>query len=181
MISKVYPELIIDESSSIGENCVIYPGVVIEENCVIGDNVTIQSGTLIRNGVSIGDGCFVGPFSVIRDGSKLMPGAKVGPHCEITRSTIGSKTVVAHRVFLGDTAIGSDAMLGCGVIVANTDFEKRFRTTIGDNSRIGVGVIIISPRSIGRNCFVAAGTTLTKDLPDGKRIRNIITHLVENN
>lgn len=180
-MAKKEKNFFIDKTSKLQENCTIYPGVVIEKNCKIGKNVTIQSGTIITNSVIIEDNCFIGPFSVLRDKTKISKNSLIGPHCEIVRSTIGENSKISHRAYVGDCLIGNKVFFGCGVVVANTNFEKRFKTKIGSNTKIGASSTLISPITIGENCFIAAGTILSKNIKSNTKIRMNLNYKLEKN
>lgn len=154
----------LDETSSIGKNCKIYPGVVIEKNCKIGNNVTIQNATLISNNVIIGDNCFIGPFTVVRDKTKISKNCIVGPHSEIVRSELKEGSKIYHRTFIGDTKISNDVQVGCGTVIANSNFKEKFKSVIGEKTKIGANVTLIAPIRIGKNCFLAAGSIIAENL-----------------
>ncbi|WP_052664017.1 DapH/DapD/GlmU-related protein [Mycoplasmoides alvi] len=171
----------VDKTSIVSDNSNIYPGVIIEKNCRIGENVTIQNSSLISNNVVIEDNCFIGPFTIIRENTILRKNSIVGPHCEIVRSEIGKNSKVSHRNYIGDATLGNSVSLGCGVTIANTDFNKRYKAIIGDNTMIGASTTLISPIVIGKNCFIAAGTILSKDLENNTKIRLKLNYLKEKN
>ncbi len=56
---------------------------------------------------------------------------------------------------------------GCGSITVNYDGKLKHRTTIGDDVFIGCNVNLIAPISIGNEVFLAAGSTVTDDVPTG--------------
>lgn len=171
----------VDKTCKIGKGKKIYPGVVVENNCNIGKNVTIQNGSLISNNVTIGDNCFIGPFTVIRENTTIGNNVLVGPHCEITRSNIGVNSKIAHRTYLGDVTVHDNVSIGCGTVLANTNFSDRYKSSIGSNTLIGANVTLVSPITIGSNCFVAAGTILAKDLPDSSFIRLSLDYYTKKN
>lgn len=171
----------LDETSSIGKNCNIYPGVVIEKNCKIGNNVTIQNGTLISNNVSIGDNCFIGPFTVVRDKTKVLKNCVVGPHCEIVRSELKEGSKIYHRTFIGDTKVCSDVQVGCGTVVANSNFKDKFKSVIGERTKIGANVTLIGPIEIGKNCFLAAGSIIAENLKNNSFYRLKIQKIIKKN
>lgn len=170
----------IDPQSVIGRDTIIYPGVVIENGCEIGENVIlypgsrlnharIGSGTEVQNTVmldaEVGGDCHIGPYAYLR------PGAKVGSHCrigdfvELKNCTIGDGTKVSHLTYVGDADFGSDINVGCGVVVVNYDGKDKFRSTVGDGAFIGCNTNLISPVDVGPGAYIAAGTTITDDVP----------------
>ena len=180
--SKIHDKnYFIDDTCVVSKKSKIYPGVVIEKNCKIGDNVTIQNSSLISNNVTIGNNCFIGPFSVIRENTVIKENVIVGPHCEITRSIIDEESKISHRTYIGDAKIGKSVFFGCGSVIANTNFKDRFKTKIGSQTKIGASTTLISPITIGKNCFVAAGTILSKNLKDNTKIRMKLDYLLIKN
>lgn len=171
----------LDETSSVGKNCNIYPGVVIEKNCKIGNNVTIQNGTLISNNVVVGDDCFIGPFTVIREKTKIWKNCIVGPHCEIVRSELKERSKIYHRTFIGDTKVYNDVQVGCGTTVANSNFKEKFRSIIGENTKVGANVTLIGPITIGKNCFLAAGSIIAENLKDNCFYRLKLEKIIKKN
>ena len=97
----------------------------------------------------------------------IKDGAKIGDFVEIKNSTIGERTAVAHLTYVGDSDVGSGVNFGCGVVTVNYDGEKKFRTTIGDNAFIGCNTNLVAPVKIGNAAYTGAGSTITRDVPDG--------------
>ena len=174
--------VIIEETVQIGEGTVIYPNVVLKGNTVIGKNCTLTSGTVIEN-CTIGEGCVInatqcydselcddvkiGPFSHVRPGSKIDSHAKIGDFVEIKNSYIGVGTSVAHLTYIGDSDFGKNINVGCGCVTSNYDGVNKFRCKVGDNAFLGCNVNLIAPVTVGDNVFIAAGSTITDDVPDG--------------
>ncbi|MCR5122251.1 MAG: bifunctional UDP-N-acetylglucosamine diphosphorylase/glucosamine-1-phosphate N-acetyltransferase GlmU [Ruminococcus sp.] len=166
---------------TIGRGTVIHAGTelrgntVIGENCVIGrncilENVTVGSGVDLNNVQAfdsvIDDDVKIGPFVQVRPGCHIKRGAKIGDFVEIKNSTIGEYTAVAHLTYVGDSDVGANVNFGCGVVTVNYNGEKKFRTVIGDNAFIGCNTNLVAPVKIGNSAYTAAGSTITKDVPD---------------
>jgi bifunctional UDP-N-acetylglucosamine pyrophosphorylase/glucosamine-1-phosphate N-acetyltransferase len=171
----------IDHGVSIGPDTVIHP------NCSISGATTIGSGCTIENGVSIdactlGNGCHikagsvlegsqlqaevtVGPMAHLRPGSVLSDHVKIGNFVETKKITMGVGSKASHLTYLGDAEIGSNVNIGCGTITCNYDGVNKHRTVIGDDVFIGSDVQLVAPVTVGRNSLVAAGTTVTIDVP----------------
>ena len=162
--TEISPNVILKGKTVIGENCFIGPGCVIN-NTVVGNDVklyAVQSeDAVIRDGVKIG------PFANIRPNSEIKEGAKLGNFVEIKNSVIGEKTAVAHLTDVGDSDVGCHVNFGCGVVTVNYNGQKKFRTTIGDHAFIGCNTNLVSPVKIGKMAYTGAGSTITKDVPDG--------------
>ncbi|MDD2954719.1 MAG: bifunctional UDP-N-acetylglucosamine diphosphorylase/glucosamine-1-phosphate N-acetyltransferase GlmU [Oscillospiraceae bacterium] len=172
--------VIIAADAVIGPDTVILPGTVIKPGCVIGSGCVIGPNTMLEQSV-LGDGCIVnasqiefsklgarvklGPFSHVRPNSCLLDGAKVGNFVEIKNSTVGEKTAVAHLTYVGDSDVGARVNFGCGTVTVNYDGFHKYRTVIGDDVFIGCNANLIAPVTIGDGCLIAAGSTITEDVP----------------
>jgi bifunctional UDP-N-acetylglucosamine pyrophosphorylase/glucosamine-1-phosphate N-acetyltransferase len=170
----------IDETVEIGKGTVIYPCAVLEgnvkigEDCIIGQNTRIVDST-IGNGVeiqssvilesSVGDETGVGPFAYIRPGSEIGSKCKVGDFVEVKNSKMDDGAKAAHLTYIGDADIGKKVNLGCGVVFVNFDGHDKYRSTIGDGSFVGCNANIVSPVTVGEGAYVAAGSTVTEDVP----------------
>lgn len=172
----------IDEGVRIGAGTVIYPCVVIEgdveigENCVIGQNSRIKdsvigSGTSVQSSVvldsTIGKDTSVGPFAYLRPGSQVGNSCKVGDFVEIKNSKLGDGAKAAHLTYVGDSDVGERVNLGCGVVFVNYDGSRKYRSVVEDGAFIGCNVNLVSPVHVGKDAYVAAGSTITSDVPDG--------------
>jgi len=140
-------------------NTYIYDDVEIGEDTVIHPNTTIKSN------VKIGKNCEIGPNAYIREGCELVDGVKIGSFVEIKKAKIGSGTKVPHLSYMGDCEIGEKTNIGCGTITCNYDGFKKSKTIIGDKSFVGSNVNFIAPVTIGDNTIIAAGSTITEDVP----------------
>lgn len=171
----------IDDKVKIGENVLIYPNVVIEGDTFIGNDCIIYSGTFIRNS-HIGNGNEIyssqifnsiisnenkiGPFANIREKVTIGNNNKIGSFVELKNSVIGNNNKIPHHSYVGDAKIGDGNNIGAGVILANYDGVNKHETIIGDHSFIGCNSTIIAPITIGSDSFIAADTTVTKDVPN---------------
>ncbi len=155
---------IIEGKTIIGHDCVIGPNSLISE-CMVGNGTVLNSVQAYDS--FIGDDTKIGPFVHIRPNSTIKNGVKIGDFVEVKNSTIDDRTSIAHLTYIGDSDAGKHDILGCGVVTVNYDGVKKARTTIGDNSFIGCNTNLIAPVSIGEGSYTAAGSTITKDVPDG--------------
>jgi bifunctional UDP-N-acetylglucosamine pyrophosphorylase/glucosamine-1-phosphate N-acetyltransferase len=89
---------------------------------------------------------------------------RVGNFVEIKNSTIKQNTKISHLTYIGDATIGSNCNIGCGVVFCNYDGKNKHKTIIGDNVFVGSNVNLIAPITIDNNCFIAAGSTVTKSV-----------------
>ncbi|WP_246019648.1 UDP-N-acetylglucosamine diphosphorylase [Bacilliculturomica massiliensis] len=172
----------IDETVEIGEGTVIWPGAIlcgctkIGRNCVIGhntrivdstiaDEVEIQSSEILES--TVGSFTKVGPFAYLRPNSHIGEHAKVGDFVEVKNSTLGNNSKASHLTYIGDSDVGDNVNLGCGVVFVNYDGQNKHRSVVKDGAFIGCNTNLVSPVTVGGKAYVAAGTTLTSDVPDG--------------
>lgn len=171
----------IGNNVTIGAGTVIHSGVilrgntVIGENCVLGNNCIIEN-TKVGNNVNLNnvqayesiieDDVKIGPYVQLRPNSHIMKGVKIGDFVEIKNSTIGEYTAVAHLTYIGDSDVGANVNFGCGVVTVNYNGDKKFRTVIEDNAFIGCNTNLVAPVRVGKGAYTAAGSTITKDIPD---------------
>lgn len=172
----------IDEKVRIGKGTVIYPCVVLEgdvrigENCIIGQNTRIVDSTVgddteIQSSVilssSVGSGTTVGPFAYIRPNSIVGNHCKVGDFVEIKNASIGDGSKASHLSYIGDAEVGQDVNIGCGVVFVNYDGIKKHHSVVKDGAFIGCNVNLISPVVLEKAAYVAAGSTVTGNVPEG--------------
>jgi bifunctional UDP-N-acetylglucosamine pyrophosphorylase/glucosamine-1-phosphate N-acetyltransferase len=181
-VSLVDPDqTYIDQGVRIGPDTVVHPNCTICGTTVIGSGCTIENGVSI-SGCSIGDNCHikagsvledsqlhadvsVGPMAHLRPGTVLNDHVKIGNFVETKKIVMGESSKASHLTYLGDAEIGSNVNIGCGTITCNYDGVKKHRTVIGDEVFIGSDVQLVAPVKVGRNSLVAAGTTVTADVP----------------
>lgn len=159
----IYPGTILKGSVSIDSNCVIGP------NCMISDTVIGRNTKIIYSVISesrIGANTTVGPFAYLRPGSVVGDKVKIGDFVEIKKSVIGDETKISHLTYVGDAEIGKNVNLGCGVVFVNYDGKVKNKTIVGDNSFIGCNVNLISPVEVKPNSYIAAGSTITDEVPE---------------
>ena len=171
----IYPGTILEGNTVIGEDCIIGPNSRIV-SCKIGNKVEVNNSIAIES--SVGDDTHIGPFAYLRPGSNIGKEVKIGDFVEVKKSTVGDFTKVSHLTYIGDAEIGKNVNLGCGVVVVNYDGKKKNKTIVGDNSFIGCNVNLISPVEVKDNAYVAAGSTITDEVPENSlaiaRCRQVI-------
>ena len=170
----------IDSTVKLSPGVVLYPGVILEgkceaeENAVIGPNShltdTIVSANAkvrqsVTSGAKIGESTEVGPFAYLRPGTVIGKSCRVGNFVEIKNATLGDKTKMAHLAYIGDADVGSGVNYSCGAITANYDGKNKHRTIIGNNAFIGSNANLVAPVEVGENAMVAAGSTITDNIP----------------
>lgn len=137
----------------------------IYDDVKIGADTVIHPNTTIKSGVIIGENCEIGPNAYIREGCELEDNVKIGSFVEIKKAKIGKGTKVPHLSYMGDCEIGEGTNIGCGTITCNYDGFKKSKTIIGNNSFVGSNVNFIAPVNVGDNTIIAAGSTITDDVP----------------
>lgn len=173
----------IENSVTIGVGSVIYPGVTLVGKTVIGANNVIESGVFMKNSsteadveilahsvleeAKVASGAAIGPMARLRPGADIGADAKVGNFVEIKKAKLDRGAKVSHLSYVGDAEIGENTNIGCGFITCNYDGVNKHRTKIGKNSFIGSDCQMIAPIEIGDDAFVAAGSTVTKSVPNG--------------
>lgn len=138
----------------------------IYDDVKIGMDTVIHPNTTIKSDVEIGEDCEIGPNSYIREGCKLANNVKIGNFVEIKKAIIGEGTKVPHFIYLGDCEVGEKCNIGCGTITCNYDGFHKSKTIIGNHSFIGSNSNLVAPVNIGNETFIAAGSTITDDVPD---------------
>jgi bifunctional UDP-N-acetylglucosamine pyrophosphorylase / glucosamine-1-phosphate N-acetyltransferase len=145
--------------------------VTLEPNIVFGPGVTVSKGATIHafchiEGAHIGENAEIGPFARLRPGAELAESAKVGNFCEVKKAKIGKGAKVNHLTYIGDADIGAKANIGAGTITCNYDGFNKFKTIIGEGAFIGSNSSLVAPVSIGAGAIIAAGSVITKNVPD---------------
>ncbi|HOX23552.1 MAG TPA: DapH/DapD/GlmU-related protein, partial [Elusimicrobiales bacterium] len=187
----------IDDTVEIAQDTVIYPSVCISgvseigKRCSIGPNCSLKDvrlgeGTVVKFGSCL-DGavaessCEIGPLAHLRPGAQLKNGAKVGNFSEVKKSVIGERSKVNHLSYVGDATVGSGVNIGAGTITCNYDGVKKHPTVLGDKVFVGSNVNLVAPVTVGAGAVIAAGSTITDDIPEGvlaiARERQVIKRL----
>lgn len=174
----VLPSTIIKGRTKIKTGSVVGPFSFIEDS-IIGKNVEIRASFVY--GAEIADDVKIGPFSHIRKETKIKRNARIGNFSEIKKSVIGENTKVSHLSYIGDSSLGMNINIGAGTITCNYDGKNKHKTEIGDCSFVGSNTNLVAPVKIGRGVLIAAGSTITEDVPDNKlaiaRERQVIKKL----
>lgn len=158
----IEPFTVIKGHTVIGKNCHIGPDAELRD-CVIGDHVTFWRS--VATEAKVGDFGNIGPFAYLRPKTELCDHVKVGDFVEIKNSTIGSGSKLPHLTYIGDSDVGSRCNIACGTITCNYDGFNKTRSTIGDNVFVGCNVNLVSPVTVENGAYIAAGSTITRDVP----------------
>lgn len=158
----VKPNTYLEGATKIGSNCEIGPGVRFV-NMVVGDNVNIQFSYC--HDAEIDNDVTIGPYVHIRPGSRINDKVKIGNFVEVKNSNIGKGTKLPHLQYIGDSDVGENVNIGCGTVTCNYDGKNKHRTKIGDNAFIGCNTNLVAPVTVGSGAYIAAGSTITKEVP----------------
>ena len=182
-VSIINPETVtIGHDVTIEPGATIYPntyltgGSVIKAGAKIGPNTEIHTSIVHENvkvkhslvfDSEIHADTTIGPFAHLRNHAVIGPNNRIGNFVEVKNSTTGEETKAAHLAYIGDSTTGKNVNFGCGSITVNYDGVRKHQTIIGDDVFIGCNTNLVAPVSIGDNVFIAAGSTVTKDVPKG--------------
>jgi len=170
----------IDVEVAIGRGVAIEPNVYIRGETVIGKNARITMGTKITDShigencvikssrimsSVVGDGTAIGPYANLREGNKVGKNCRISNFVELKKSQLGDGTKVAHMSYVGDATLGKNCNIGCGVVFANYNGKVKSKTTLGDGVFVGSNSNLVAPLNLDDNAYVAAGSTITKDVP----------------
>jgi len=161
--SVVQPGASILGSTVIGERCEIGQGALIS-SCSIADDVVVKAGSVLEGAV-VHEEVAIGPMAHLRPGSELSAQVKIGNFVETKKVFMGQGSKASHLTYLGDATIGKHVNIGCGTITCNYDGVNKHQTIIEDEVFVGSDVQLVAPVRVGRNSLVAAGTTVTRDIP----------------
>ncbi|MFN6529293.1 bifunctional UDP-N-acetylglucosamine diphosphorylase/glucosamine-1-phosphate N-acetyltransferase GlmU [Nostoc sp. ChiSLP03a] len=163
------PDVIIEPQTHLRGNTVIQtgshigPGSLIE-NSQLSENVTVQYSVVINSTVQAGSR--IGPYTHLRGQVQVGAGCRVGNFVELKNTQLGDRTNAAHLSYIGDTVVGNQVNIGAGTITANYDGVKKHRTKIGNRTKTGANSVLVAPLTLGDDVYIAAGSTVTEDVPD---------------
>ena len=162
--TTIYPCVVLEGDVTIGENCLIGQNTRIVDS-VIGDGTKIQSSVILES--RVGNDTSVGPFAYLRPNSTIGSGCKVGDFVEVKNSSMGDGAKASHLTYIGDSDVGERVNLGCGVVFVNYDGSRKYRSVVEDDAFVGCNSNLVSPVHVGKKAYIAAGSTITTDVPDG--------------
>lgn len=167
-----------------GSDVYIDVNVILEGRVALGDRVRLGAGCLIRDseigadtevfphcvveGAIIGPDCRIGPFARVRPSASLGAEVHVGNFVEVKNSQLGQGSKANHLAYVGDATVGARVNVGAGTIVANYDGANKHRTLIEDDVHTGSNSVLVAPIRVGAGATVAAGSTVTREVPAGK-------------
>lgn len=161
--TEICQNITIKSGTKIGSDCVIGSGSMLDR-AVIHDGVDVLSSVILESEVD--EGTHVGPFAYIRPNCHVGKEVKVGDFVELKNSNIDDGTKISHLTYIGDSDVGKRVNFGCGTVTCNYDGKKKYRTTIGDDCFVGCNTNFVSPINVGDGVYIAAGSTITEDIPE---------------
>ena len=186
----------LSEGCQFGRDVVIEPQTHLRGRCLIGDESRLGPGSLIEDAelgrgvsvvmsvvrqASVGDEVSVGPYAHLRPAAVIGNNCRIGNFVEVKKSTVGEASKVNHLSYIGDAELGASVNVGAGTITANYDGVNKHRTVIGDGSKTGANSVLVAPIQLGNKVTVAAGSTLTKNVPDGALALGRAKQLIKEN
>ncbi len=171
----------ISPEAIIGQDTVVYPGTTIHGKTIIGEDANIGPNTEIKDSKlgnmsvvkqsvihdsEVGNAVNIGPFAHVRPASQIGDEVKIGNFVEVKKSVMGHGSKASHLSYVGWMPMGKDVNLGCGSITVNYDGKKKYLTKVEDGAFIGCNVNLIAPVTVGKGATVAAGSTITDDVPE---------------
>lgn len=172
----------IEMDVKIGSDTVIEPGVYLKGKTVIGEDVVVGAHSVIKDSeiadnvvirqsvieeAKVGKNSDIGPHGHLRKGSVLGENVHIGNYVEVKNTTIGDHSKAGHHAYIGDAKLGNHVNIGSGVVFANYNGKDKNETMIGDYTFVGSNSVLVAPVNIGKEAFVAAGSSITKDIPAG--------------
>jgi len=158
--------VLLEGKVTLGDRVRVGPNVVLRD-VTIGSDCVIHPNSVLEQSV-LGAGCIIGPYARVRPGSKLGANVHIGNFVELKKTEIDDGSKANHLTYLGDAVIGKGVNVGAGTITCNYDGVNKSTTTIEDGAFIGSGNMLVAPVRIGKDATTGAGSTITKDAPDGQ-------------
>lgn len=166
---QLEPDTVIEPQSHLRGKTMIRAGSRIGPNSLIENSDIGEQSTVLYSVVSdsqLQPQARVGPYAHLRGHVQVGQGCRIGNFVELKNTTLGKRTNVAHLTYLGDATLGNQVNVGAGTITANYDGVQKHRTQIGDRSKTGANSVLVAPLTVGTNVMIAAGSTITQDVPD---------------
>ena len=161
----LYPNCHLQGKTKIGERCIIEPNSKILDS-ILGNDIIIRANSVITES-KIEEGAIIGPFAHLRPLSEIKTKAKIGNFVEVKKSVIGKGSKANHLAYIGDSLLGEGVNIGAGTIFCNYDGFEKHQTVIGNRVFVGSNVELVAPVKVGNDSSIGAGTTVTKDVPEG--------------
>jgi bifunctional UDP-N-acetylglucosamine pyrophosphorylase / glucosamine-1-phosphate N-acetyltransferase len=177
-VTMIAPETVtLCYDTRLGKDVTLHPGVTFGPRVIVEDYVTIKPYCVLE-GATLKEHVVIGPFAHLRPGTILEMGAKVGNFVEVKASTFGAHSKASHLSYIGDAILGEKVNIGAGTITCNYDGTHKHKTIIGDGTFVRSNTALVAPVTLGSGVMIAAGSTITKDVPENSlafgRARQVI-------
>ena len=162
------PDATIHQNTQLHGSTVVEAGATVGPNCTLTDTRVGRGATVVNatcDGAEVGELATVGPYTYLRPGTRLGRKAKAGGFVEIKASDVGDDAKVPHLSYVGDATIGARSNIGAATVFVNYDGERKHRTTVGEDARVGSDTMLVAPVEIGDGAYTAAGSVITEDVP----------------
>ena len=160
----VYPGTMLQGNTKIGSSCIIGMNSSIT-NSQIGDYTEVESSTIVDS--IVGENTTVGPYAYLRPNSNIGNNVKIGDFVEVKNATIEDNSKASHLSYIGDAHVGKNVNIGCGVVFVNYDGKNKFKSVVKDGAFIGSNSNLVAPVTIEEKGYIATGSTITEDVPQG--------------
>lgn len=160
----VYPGTMLQGNTKIGSSCIIGMNSSIT-NSQIGNYTEVESSTIIDS--IVGENTTVGPYAYLRPNSNIGNNVKIGDFVEVKNATIEDNSKASHLSYIGDAHVGKNVNIGCGVVFVNYDGKNKFKSVVKDGAFIGSNSNLVAPVTIEEKGYIATGSTITEDVPQG--------------
>uniref|UniRef100_UPI003BA9F42B bifunctional UDP-N-acetylglucosamine diphosphorylase/glucosamine-1-phosphate N-acetyltransferase GlmU n=1 Tax=Stappia sp. TaxID=1870903 RepID=UPI003BA9F42B len=162
--------LVAPETVFFSHDTVLAADVVVEPNVVFGPGVSVARDAVVRafshlEQARVGEGATLGPYARLRPGAEIGTGAHIGNFVEVKNATVGEGAKVNHLTYVGDARIGARSNIGAGTITCNYDGFLKHLTDIGEDVFVGSNSTLVAPITIGDGAYLAAGGTVTQNVP----------------
>ena len=163
--SVLYPGCYLKGSTTLGSFCVIEPNAFVQDS-VLGQSVQVKAGSYLEKS-KVEDQVVLGPYARLRPGTEIGSKARVGNFVEFKKVKFGAGSKANHLTYLGDTHVGENSNIGCGVITCNYAADrKKYSTKIGDHVFVGSDTQLVAPVEVGNDAVIASGSTINKNVPE---------------
>lgn len=160
----ILPGCMLKNGSKIGIGCEIGPQTSID-NSVVGNYTNVKKSEMID--AKVGDNTNVGPYAYLRPKADIGNDCKIGDFVEVKNAIFGDGSKASHLSYIGDAEIGKNVNIGCGVVFVNYDGKNKFRSIVKDKAFVGSNSNLVAPVVIQEDAFIATGSTITEDVPNG--------------
>ncbi|MBX6350222.1 MAG: bifunctional UDP-N-acetylglucosamine diphosphorylase/glucosamine-1-phosphate N-acetyltransferase GlmU [Clostridia bacterium] len=161
--TTIHPFTILAGATVVGARCRVGPAAEVVDSRLSDDVVVTRS---VVEGSELGRGVRIGPFAHLRPGTRVGDESEIGNYAEVKASRLGRQVKVHHHSYIGDAAIGDRVNVGAGVVTVNFDGRRKHATEVGDDAFLGCNANLVAPVRVGPGAYVAAGSTITKDVPE---------------